>query len=329
MTMQPILHSLLKLKRPSGGKGVLLTQQLICDEIEKSGHIGVIDEYGNIICTTKHTGVLFSCHTDTMHEGDGLNEIRVDEFGIVTAWSKTPKRSFSGMSKQKPKQTGELQRDVLGADDGAGIYIMLRMIEAGIHGTYVFHADEEVGCVGSKALADGEFSIDGFDLLTDFTHAIAFDRKGTSDFINNQLSEQMCSFTFQHELINRLNTGTILCYRPTTGLVTDTAMYADFVEECINLSVGYYDEHTVDERLDLVHLETLLGVILDRQDMFENLPVERELPDYDITEPAYWDHPESVEGVCRWYPAAVAELLKSQGYDYSELFSQLNRMDVI
>ena len=202
-----------------------------------------------------------------MHGSDGFNEIRVDGFGIVTAWSKTPKAVYSGLSKTARGYTGELQRDVLGADDGAGIYIMLRMIGAGIHGTYVFHADEEIGCVGSKALADKTFSIDGFDLLNDFTHAIAFDRKGTSDFIYDQLGEKMCSPTCQHELINRLNVDSALYYRPEIGLVTDTAMYADFVEECINLSVGYYDEHTVDERLDIGHLEMLLEHILDNPDM--------------------------------------------------------------
>ena len=39
----------------------------------------------------------------------------------------------------------------LGADDGAGIYIMLRMIETKKPGLYVFHRGEERGGIGAKA----------------------------------------------------------------------------------------------------------------------------------------------------------------------------------
>lgn len=337
LAVDPLLREILEHRRPAGGRGVSLTQQLICNFIEEAGHIGVIDEHDNIICHTKHTGVLFSCHTDTMHDGEGLNEIRVDEFGITTAWSKTPKRVRSGMCKggvtchHDPMHKVELQRDVLGADDGAGIYIMLRMIEAGIYGTYVFHADEEIGCVGSQALASETFSIDGFDLATDFTHAIAFDRKGTSDVVYDQMGEVMCSNRCRIELMARLNVGTPMSYKPAIGLVTDTAMYSELVPECINLSVGYYDEHTNDERLDLGHLEMLLGHILDNQDLFENLPVAREKEPFptEYEEDDDWEQPETVSDLCMEYPLAVADLLESQGYDYEELFNILNDMDVL
>ena len=323
--MHEYLERLLSIKRPSGGIGVEKALQLIGDVIGAAGEEWFRDEHDNIICTTTPTGTLFSCHTDTMHRTEGRNRINVDDFGIVTAW--TTERH---QAKVKPGMGFKSERDVLGADDGAGIYIMLRMIEEHIPGTYVFHANEEIGCVGSNAIAaNPDYPINGYH-LGDFTHAIAFDRRGTSDFITNQLGTEMCSAEFRYELTSRLNINTALSYKPAIGLVTDTAMYADFIPECINMSVGYYDEHTCDERLDLIHLETLLGVILDRQGMFENLPAARELPDYsNDTEDNYWDHQETIEGLCRCYPAAVADMLKAEGYDYHELFELLNRMDVI
>ena len=288
-----------------------------------AGHVATIDLNGNVICTTNYSGVLFSCHTDTMHKDEGENDIEVDDFGIVTAWRK-PKVQ-SGMDAKR-------ERDILGADDGAGIYIMLRMIEEGIPGTYVFHADEEIGCKGSRALAEAPWSIGGFDLEDDFTHAIAFDRRGTSDLITWQLGMEMCSRACSVELMNRLNTESSLNYKPAEGIVTDTAMYEDQVQECINLSVGYYDEHTTDERLDLGHLYALLARILENPELFVGLPVARDLDEEDITPDNYTFVPDSpaieddtVASLVLKHPREVAEVLEGFfGVDYDELFNLLN-----
>lgn len=321
--MHNYLEFIMRHKRPAGGKNVKIILQFITDKITAAGYTVHRDEYDNLICTTSFTGVIFSCHTDTMHKTDGLLWLSEDDFGIVTA---------SQTARVRPGMGVTLERSVLGADDAAGIYIMLRMIEEGIGGTYIFHAAEEIGCIGSKYIADGRYTVNGYDLNDDFTHAIAFDRKGTSDFIYDQLGERMCSGECMYELMDRLNKDTVLDYKPAIGLVTDTAMYADYVQECINLSVGYYDEHTDSERLDVGHVENLLGVILDRPFMFENLPAARKIG-ADTYEPLVstleYPTPETLEDLVHMYPREVADYLKSMGYDFSELYNALNQAELI
>jgi hypothetical protein len=58
-------------------------------------------------------------------------------------------------------------------------------------------------------------------------------------------------------------------YKPAVGIFTDTAIYAPIVPECINISCGYYNEHTYQETLDLVHLDWLVGaaIALDWQSL--------------------------------------------------------------
>ena len=42
-----------------------------------------------------------------------------------------------------------------------------------------------------------------------------------------------------------------------TGMFTDTAVYVDFIQECTNLSVGYSQEHTINEKQSITHLIAL------------------------------------------------------------------------
>lgn len=319
MQIPKLLKMLLELRRPSGGRGVQTALNIIENTIKEAGYVSTRDADDNIICTTAFTGVLFSSHTDTVHWDDGINDIRVDDFGIITAWT---------------KGKGKARRDVLGADDAAGIFIMLQMIKHDIGGTYVFHADEEIGCVGSRILADSMYSVDGYDLYEDFTHAIAFDRKGTTDFVWSQLGQQMCSTKCAQALMKRLNASGRHGYTLAKGIVTDTAMYADYVEECINLSVGYYDEHTDDERLDMSFLLQLIETIVSDPDMFTDLPAVRILEVYDDDEDDHKEYtvvqPETIAHLCHTHPDAIAELMENTfGYDYSELFSVLNEAELI
>lgn len=328
------LAYLLSMKRPAGGIGWSLATKYVEGVIEDAGYDCIRDDMGNVICTTEYNGVLFSCHLDTVHDTDGLLDVEIDDFGIVTAYH-TVQGAISGMSKELQEKR---ERCVLGADDAAGAYIMLKMIENNYPGTYVFHAAEEIGCLGSKALADTPYSLNGYDLKEDITHAVAFDRKGTSDFIWSQLGERMCSPECSAELISRLS-ALGLNYRKEYGLVTDTAMYADQVEECINLSVGYYDEHTSKERLDFGHVELLLATILANREMFADLPAVRDVSEvvdvspwddedgYDYYTPAYGvPKDDTILALVETYPDAVADILEQLGYDYNNLFATINQV---
>jgi hypothetical protein len=161
---------------------------------------------------------------------------------------------------------------ILGADDKAGMVVILNMIENKVPGLYYFFIGEEVGCVGSGKLAqdwvNSEFSYT-------VSKVVSFDRRSTCSVITHQWYGRCCSDEFAEELSLRLNgTGQKLKLEPDdTGVLTDSAQFMDIVPECTNISVGYMYEHTTGEYQDIDYLQRLCKAVclID----WETLPVER------------------------------------------------------
>lgn len=178
---------------------------------------------------------LFCSHVDTVHDRSApvRQEVLVDE--------------TCGLAYKDDGQP-------LGADDAAGVWLMVNMIAQGVPGTYIFHRGEECGGIGSRGMVEHHQ-----EWLSTFTHAIAFDRKGTTSVVTDQYVGQTASLTFAQALSDLLNEGSRFGYEPDeTGIFTDTANYAHLIPECTNVSVGYYEEHTKNEYLDMWHLDELL-----------------------------------------------------------------------
>jgi hypothetical protein len=127
---------------------------------------------------------------------------------------------------------------------------MTMMIRAGVPGHYVFFAGEEVGCIGSKALAEEEIEIGQYD------HCVSFDRRGTNSIITHQCGSRTASDLWALDLAGRLAVvDNNLRYEPDpTGVFTDSREFADLIPECTNLSVGYLNQHTARERQDVKFL---------------------------------------------------------------------------
>jgi hypothetical protein len=167
---------------------------------------------------------------------------------------------------------------ILGADDKAGMVVVLNMIENKVPGLYYFFIGEEVGCIGSGRLAqdwvNSEFSYT-------ITKVVSFDRRSDCSVITHQWYGRCCSDEFADELSFRLNgTGQRLKLEPDdTGVLTDSAQFMDIVPECTNISVGYMYEHTTGEYQDIDYLQRLCKAVclID----WETLPVERD--PYDIS----------------------------------------------
>jgi putative aminopeptidase FrvX len=184
------------------------------------------DGYGNqVVIVGSSPTVLWSSHTDTVHSRGGNQTL-----------------SWDGKFLSLPKDS---KSDCLGADCTAGVFIMTEMIKAQVPGLYVFHYGEEVGCLGSRAIATHtpEF-LDGIQ------YAIAFDRRGTKSIITHQGS-RCCSDAFADSIKAQLPAR---YEHDDGGSVTDTRMYMGIVPECSNISVGFYNEHSPDEMLDTAHL---------------------------------------------------------------------------
>ncbi|WP_176593189.1 M28 family peptidase [Sphingobium sp. EM0848] len=199
------------------------------------------DAFGNRMLTIgDRPRVLWSCHVDTVAARGGRQDVWIDERGIVALCDGKP-----GMS--------------LGADDGAGLWIMLNMIAADRPGLYLFHRGEERGCLGSDWIRrNSPETLKGIDA------AIAFDRAGFSDVITHQSYGRTCSDAFAVSLASGLNdlNPDFRYEADNTGVFTDTNEYAGIIPECTNLSVGYHGQHGPRETLNVEHCEKLLEAML-------------------------------------------------------------------
>lgn len=216
------------------------------------------DQFGNFFIEIGQSTTMFTCHLDTA--------------------------SFN-QEKVKHVQTGNMITSdgttILGADDKAGMTILLYMIEKQIPGLYYFFLGEEVGCIGSGKLS-GEWEKTEF--ASRIKKVVSFDRRGTHSIITHQLGSRCCSEEFATELAIRLNTsgGGLKMKLDDTGIFTDSAKFISIVPECTNISVGYYNEHTTRESQDIEFLQRLCKSVC--QIDWETLPVVRnpEDSDYDL-----------------------------------------------
>ena len=207
------------------------------------------DDFGNrFIQVGEPNRVMFSSHTDTVHARHGRQKIVFDEI------------------------KGEIFKDdnnPLGADDGAGIWLMLHMIKRGVQGLYIFHRAEECGGLGSAHIVKNNLKlIEGID------YCIAFDRMGTDQIITHQASQRCCSTNFGNALAQAFGDTGLRYVLDDTGMFTDSAHYTDHIKECTNISVGYDNEHTAWETLDYKHLFRLLESVC--QIDWASLPAERD-----------------------------------------------------
>lgn len=194
------------------------------------------DEYGNYHLTIgENPKILWSCHTDTVTRKEGMQNVKWVAKGIL------------GLNNGQHGQC-------LGADDGAGLWIMLELIKAEKPGHYVFHRNEEIGGLGSNYIAKNNYL-----LPVTLKAAIAMDRCGRSDIITHQGYQRTASDVFADSLGRQLPLGMV---RDDTGVFTDTANYIDIIGECTNLACGYECNHGKDETLDTFHVRRLRDALV-------------------------------------------------------------------
>ncbi len=225
---------------PHGGEG-----KYYADVLE---HVGFLrDAFGNWFLDIKGekglSSTCFAAHLDTCD------------------WDAEPITRFvdNGVCKSDGKT-------ILGADDRAGVAILLYMATRDVPGLYYLFVGEEKGCIGSgKVAAKG--------LPERIKRCISFDRKGTTSVVTHQCGARTCSREFAQALANELNAFGLTYEPDNTGVFTDSREFADDVPECTNLSVGYYDMHSFKERQDLNFLTYLCETLVTID--WEALPVER------------------------------------------------------
>ena len=199
------------------------------------------DEFGNLLAT-KDLGagptVLLSAHLDTVDDSN-MN-------GPLIREGRTLRR----------------QGGILGADDRAGIAGILLLLGRLPYGRFVgqvrvvFTVQEEHGQHGAEAV-DQAF-------LQTVDHAIMLDRRGTADIITHSSSR-----TYAHagygkvfERVSRQLFAEADQYHITQGGTSDLRVWAAAGIPSVNLSIGYQNEHTDQEELDLRAWERSLSLVL-------------------------------------------------------------------
>jgi hypothetical protein len=220
------------------------------------------DEFGNLFIKIGESDVMFTSHLDT-----------------ATSALTTVVHTFED---NLIKTDG---KSILGADDKAGVTIMLHMIENKIPGLYYFFLGEEVGCVGSKKVAEKQ----KVEKLPGINKVISFDRRGYDSVITFQSSQRCCSEKFAEALGKELNDidSTFKYKNDPTGLLTDSIQFIKIYPECTNISVGYKYEHTFSEQQDIEHLEKLAEACLKIN--WQSLPVERDPSVVEYKSYGYYD----------------------------------------
>ncbi|MDI7742449.1 M20/M25/M40 family metallo-hydrolase [Lysinibacillus fusiformis] len=223
-----LLEELLSIYGVSGEEGEI--RRFVLNELRPYVDQLEVDHYGNVlaqVCNGNGPTVLLNAHLDT-----------VDNF--------VPGREIHKNGKIWSSSEG-----VLGADDRAGVCILLAVAKSLKNSTFrgtvkfVFTVEEEIGLVGARQVEKA--------FLRDVDMAFVVDRRGTGDIVTSCRGEiPFCSSQFgrQVERIGRAVHGNRR-WSTIAGGSSDTRVWAEQGINSVNLSVGYSNEHTEDEFLDI------------------------------------------------------------------------------
>ena len=181
---------------------------------------------------------LFCSHLDTVEIKEGTKEIYITDNNIHT----------KGLA-------------VLGADDGAGIGILSDMMIARVPGMYLFTQNEERGGTGGSYAAKYESA-----RIAHIQRAIAFDRCGTDEICGSQCVGTLASVQF----VDALSAALGLSHVWGQGTYTDNSEFMDIIPEIVNISCGYSNNHSKNERLDFIYYQNLRDAAISVE--WDNLP---------------------------------------------------------
>jgi hypothetical protein len=166
---------------------------------------------------------------------------------------------------------------ILGADNKAGVLVLLYLISNNVPGHYYFFIGEEPilsgGLHGSRMLC-----VHLRDRLAGIKRAVAFDRREYGSIITRQSAQPCCSAEFTMALIKEFANQEIEMSPDPTGYYTDTASFLEIIPECTNISVGVFGEHSKKESVDITYVEAIAKAAAKIN--WEELPTSRN--------PVYW-----------------------------------------
>lgn len=189
------------------------------------------DHYGNLLAEKTYGSgngptILLNAHLDTVDD-------------IV-----------EGRSIIKEGNIWSSSQGILGADDRAGVAVLLTIAkhlnQSKFNGKvkYIFTVEEEVGLAGAVQVDD--YFLWGVDA------AIVLDRRGNGDIVTSCGGIiPFCSEQYGEFFETVAKEAGLKGWACTAGGSSDTRVWARHGIQSVNLSVGYGNEHTDDEFLDV------------------------------------------------------------------------------
>lgn len=294
---------MIKWMRPSRSPALDLFNEIYLEPI-----FGKPDAYDNYIKIINNKdgsapNLCFTAHSDTVHYEGGIQQLKVEGNWLFAEDS-----------------------DCLGADCTTGVWLILEMIHAKIPGVYVIHADEEVGCIGSRAMVKAKPKwLDHIDAV------ISFDRKGNDSIVTHQMGMRTASDAFAKSLALALDMPEM---KPdSSGVYTDSNEYIDIIGECTNISVGYMAQHTKSECQDMEFLVELRDNLIAAdwsKLVFSRQPMEVDMDDYqsyrskfDSRFDAGNSERDMLYDIVLSYPEDIAEYLYNLGFSSDTIAEEL------
>jgi hypothetical protein len=220
---------------------MLMSEYGFKDDGHKNLYLVIKTEKGNLPST------MFTAHTDTVVDSKFYRFCK--KYKLPFMRSKPINHVFS-----RTKDFVKAENSTLGADDKAGLAIILFMIIHQKPGIYYLFNGEEFGRLGSKNLRSYFYKNKD---LRNVTKCISLDRHGYTSVITHQRYGRCCSDEFAIDVCKNLNKFGFWFSPDPTGMGTDSLSFDDRISECTNISVGYFKEHTIRECQDLYFLDIL------------------------------------------------------------------------
>ena len=200
-----------------------------------------IDKECNLFITKNTTNPeKYACvvaHMDTVHSFTSARELVIKNNIITARYIK------SGL------QCG------LNADDCNGILVALQLLEALPNLKVCFTTKEEVGGIGAEEAANN------IEFFLDVRYLIQADRRGNDDLITHTNGINSASKEFVKDIESLMEK---YGYLEGIGTFTDIGILADkLLISGVNVSCGYYNEHTFKECCNINELNNCLNFIHD------------------------------------------------------------------
>lgn len=236
--MKKQLIELLSIKAHSGEEKAV--RDYLQPILEKLVDKVIVDDYGNLlgekICGSGEGAVvLLSAHMDTV-KGVLADRTLIEKNGVISA-----------------------DKGALGADDRAGIAIILTVLRnlnkvKSFDGVIkvAFSRQEEIGCIGAEHIDPSWYQ--------DTDLAIVVDRRGSRDIVVG-CGMAFCSNPVGY-FMEEVSKMADMDWKCVEGGVSDAMVFSQNGVNSINLSAGYYNEHTDREYVVLNEMKDTIRLIL-------------------------------------------------------------------